>query len=97
MRLSPVYDLVSTTIVLPQDTEESALTLNGKKARLEKDDFETLAASLEIPQAVSRKIFAKFQGLQGKMDEVVRGSWLSGEMQERLAKIIEQRMGELGD
>jgi serine/threonine-protein kinase HipA len=97
MRLSPAYDLVSTALVLPKDTEESALTLNGKKAHLKKEDFEALAKSLEIPQAASRKIFVKFQGLQEKMDKAVLGSWLSGEMRDRLAGIIEQRMGMLGD
>ncbi len=29
--LSPAYDLVPTAIVNPADTEELALTLNGKK------------------------------------------------------------------
>lgn len=29
--LTPAYDLLSTVIVMPEDTEELALTLNGKK------------------------------------------------------------------
>jgi serine/threonine-protein kinase HipA len=83
--------------VLPQDTEESALTINGKKARLKRNDFEALATTLEIPQAASRKIFGKFMGLKEKMAEAVQGSWLSREMKERLVGIIGQRMGVLGD
>ncbi len=31
MRLSPAYDFVSAALVLPDDPEESALTINGKK------------------------------------------------------------------
>lgn len=38
--LTPAYDLLSTTIVMPEDKEELALTLNGKKARLRRRDFE---------------------------------------------------------
>ncbi|MBK8668692.1 MAG: hypothetical protein IPN89_04190 [Saprospiraceae bacterium] len=37
--LSPAYDLVPTAIVNPADTEELALTLNGKKRKLNYNDF----------------------------------------------------------
>lgn len=30
MRLSPAYDLLSTILAIPEDLEESALTINGK-------------------------------------------------------------------
>ena len=38
--LTPAYDLLSTTIVMPEDKEELALTLNDKKARIRRSDFE---------------------------------------------------------
>ena len=38
--LTPAYDLLSTTIVMPEDKEEMALTLNGKKANIKRNDFE---------------------------------------------------------
>lgn len=38
--LTPAYDLLSTAIVMPEDKEELALTLNGKKARIRRSDFE---------------------------------------------------------
>lgn len=31
--LTPAYDLLCTKIVMPEDTEELALTLNGRKER----------------------------------------------------------------
>lgn len=37
--LTPAYDLLSTKIVMPEDTEELALTLNGKKRKIQKSDF----------------------------------------------------------
>lgn len=30
--LSPAYDMLSTNVIIPSDTEQFALTLNGKKA-----------------------------------------------------------------
>jgi serine/threonine-protein kinase HipA len=37
--LSPAYDLLNTTIILKQPKEESALPLNGKRAKLSRSDF----------------------------------------------------------
>ncbi len=34
--LTPAYDMLSTALVMPEDTEELALTLNGKKRKLKK-------------------------------------------------------------
>ncbi len=46
--LSPAYDLLSTVLLLPEDTEEIALTLNGRKRRLTTEDFEQFGASLRL-------------------------------------------------
>ena len=35
------YDLLCTKIVMPEDTEELALTLNGRKRKIQKADFIT--------------------------------------------------------
>lgn len=34
--LSPAYDLLNVSLHLPEDTEETALTINGKKRKLKK-------------------------------------------------------------
>ena len=44
--LSPAYDLLSTKILMPEDKEELALTLNGKKNNLRKKDFDLFAEKL---------------------------------------------------
>ncbi len=46
--LSPAYDLLSTKILMPEDKEELALTLNGKKNSLGKKDFDLFAENLGI-------------------------------------------------
>ena len=50
--LSPAYDLLSTKILMPEDKEELALTLNGKKNNLRKKDFELFAEKLGINDKV---------------------------------------------
>ena len=37
--LSPAYDLLNTTIALPNPTEELALPVRGKKSKLKRDDM----------------------------------------------------------
>ena len=37
--LTPAYDLLSTSLLIPEDPEELALTLNGKKRKLRRGDF----------------------------------------------------------
>ena len=37
--LSPVYDLLPVNVIMPEDDEECALALNGKKSNINKGDF----------------------------------------------------------
>lgn len=37
--LTPAYDLLCTQLVMPEDPEELALTLNGRKRKIQKADF----------------------------------------------------------
>ena len=37
--LTPAYDMLSTHLAMPEDNEELALTLNGKKRKLRRNDF----------------------------------------------------------
>lgn len=50
MTLSPAYDLVNTTLVNPADEEEMALTLNGKKKKLKKQDFVVAMNILKVEE-----------------------------------------------
>lgn len=93
MRLSPAYDLVSTKLVIPDDPEESALTINGKKARLSKKDFDTLADSLGVRKPAAGKIFQKFTDLEERFTGYIKTiSYLGDSMQQTLCDLIRVRM-----
>jgi serine/threonine-protein kinase HipA len=47
-RLAPAYDLLPTHLLLPEDQEESALTLNGKKRKLGRQDFLRFGEALTL-------------------------------------------------
>lgn len=53
--LSPAYDMLPVNIV-SNDTEETALALNGKKSNLRKKDFFALAAACHLSSAAAEKM-----------------------------------------
>lgn len=90
--LSPAYDLVSTKLAMPEDLEESALTINGKKNRLKRADFDELASKLGIPVKSSERVYAKFAKKQPEMLELIERSFLPDEMKELYVKLLIERM-----
>jgi serine/threonine-protein kinase HipA len=48
--LAPAYDLLSTKLVIPDDQEELALTLNGKKRKLKKTDLDNLLKQFSVDE-----------------------------------------------
>jgi serine/threonine-protein kinase HipA len=59
--LAPAYDLVATKLIIPQDTEETALTINGKKSRIKMKDFEAFADTIQLPRKSLENIFERFK------------------------------------
>ncbi len=88
IRLSPAYDLVSSKLAIPQEEDESALAINGKKNKLTRNDFDAAADYLKIPAGVRYEKFAKKSDV---MKTVVRSSNLNQEEQSRFIAIIEAR------
>lgn len=58
--LSPAYDLLCTKLAKPNEKDETALTLNTKKSKLQKSDFNSLAVHLKISEKTILHIYKKF-------------------------------------
>lgn len=94
--LAPAYDLVATKIVLPEDKEEMALTINGKKRNLRKSDFEMLGKSLGIDEKVLENSFSKFaDGYQDAINFVEK-SFLKKSLRVEYASLLKERARRLG-
>lgn len=93
--LSPAYDLVSTKLAIPEDLEESALTINGKKNRLKRADFDELAANLKIPSKSSERVYVKFVKKQTAMLDLIGQSFLSDAMKEEYSQLLMERIERL--
>jgi len=94
--LSPAYDLVSTMLAIQDDPEETALALNGKKARLKLNDFEQLAKKLELPELSWQRLVHRYQTASKEdLARLCQASFLSPDMKTKLQSIVEERLGRL--
>ncbi|MGA9590204.1 MAG: HipA domain-containing protein [Salegentibacter sp.] len=89
--LSPAYDLLNVSIVNPDDDEELALTLQGKKRKLKKEHFERLAENLELNRKQLNSVFKRFAKNKQLAIGWIRKSFLSKEYQEKYIQLLERR------
>ena len=86
--LSPAYDMLCTKMALPEDKEEMALTINGKKRKLKKTDFDSLAKNLNIPDKTVANSYKKFADRKAKVFEFIDISFLPDTMKEDYKRIL---------
>ena len=92
IRLSPAYDIVSSKLVIPTDTD-SALTINGKNDNLTRKDFDTLADYFEIPNKIR---YEKFTGKTELMNDLIKTSQLPLAFQTKFIEIVASRYQRFG-
>ena len=90
--LTPAYDMLSTALVMPEDIEELALTLNGKKRKIRKPDFEISMRASELEEKVIGNIFNKFLKVKDKWFDFIDISFLPEEMKIAYKDIITNRL-----
>ena len=90
--LTPAYDMLSTALVMPEDTEELALTLNGKKRKIKKADLVASMQASGLDDKVIENIFAKFIKAKNKWFEFIDISFLPDEMKDGYKAIITEKL-----
>ena len=89
--LAPAYDLLNVTIVNPDDTEELALTLEGKKKKLKWEHFERLGKLLELNDKQLKGIANRFQKNKPIATQWINNSFLSDEYKDKYKNLLEER------
>lgn len=92
MTLSPAYDLVNTALVNPADDEEMALTLNGKKKKLKKEDFVSAMTTLKLEEKQQENIFKKMKNSMPTWMIQINNSFLSIDLKESYKSILNERL-----
>lgn len=93
--LTPAYDMLSTALVMPEDIEELALTLNTKKRKIHKDDFVKSMQMSGLGNKIIDNIFSKFFKIKDKWFEFIDISFLPDEMKNDYKTIIDNRLNTL--
>lgn len=79
--LTPAYDLLSTALAMPEDDEELALTLNGKKKRIKREDFDKAMRDSGMDEKAIANLFARFSKVIPKWHELINASFLPTDLQ----------------
>lgn len=95
IRLTPAYDLLNAAIINPKDDEELALTLNGKKKKLKKDDFLKCAETLGIEVLIVDRLINKYIKLLPKFENMIQLSFMSEEFKNKYIGLLKSRLDRL--
>jgi serine/threonine-protein kinase HipA len=89
--LSPAYDMVATALVNPADDENMALTLNGKKKKIRRSDFEAAFDTLELDKKQQENIFRKMEKVKTQWLDLIDVSFLSDDLKIKYKDLIKDR------
>jgi serine/threonine-protein kinase HipA len=93
--LSPAYDLLATKFLVPQDDEETALPINGKKTRLKREDFVALGMNLQIQEKVIGATLLKFSSPLKSTFPLIDKSFVSSKLKEEFKSLLTERMARI--
>ena len=91
-QLSKAYDMLPVNIIMPEDKEQLALTINGKKRNIHKKEFRLLAESCEIPANAAQRMMKKICSLQARLLKQVEEAYLAEEQKEKVKELISERI-----
>jgi serine/threonine-protein kinase HipA len=95
--LAPAYDMLSTTLVNPADDEDTALTLNGKKKRICRADFERAFTTLKLNAKQQAAIFSKMEKAKEQWLAFIQISFLSEPFKKQYIELIQHRFERLAE
>lgn len=93
--LTPAYDLLNVSMANPKDTEELALTLNGRKKRIKKNDFVSAMTLSGISPKVFDNMLEKYRKLLPKFHEIINMSFLDDGSKDVYKQGIASRLGKM--
>ncbi len=94
--LSPAYDLLNVAIIFPDDPEELALTLVGKKKKLKREHFEQLGNGLGLTPKQIKGSFNRLIKNKSKAIDWIDKSFLSENMKIAYKDLLEEKYKQLG-
>jgi len=94
--LAPAYDLLNVNLVFPKDEEDLALTLNGRKKKIKRVDFDQFASSLGIPDKVRDTIYKAFSSKNDAVKTLIERSFLNEEYKSGYYGVFVRKLAQVG-
>jgi len=90
--LAPTYDQVSTAIVMPEDTDELALPLNGFQKKLLSMDFVEAIENTGLSKQMAQRILNRFAPLQKAWFDCIDKSFITETQKIQFKTLISERI-----
>ena len=91
--LSPAYDLINSTIIMPSTKEEMALPIMGTKARFKRFHFEDYLAKdkMNIQPKISDRIFNDIKNAKPIWIKLINDSFLNEDLKKAYINLLNER------
>ena len=89
--LAPAYDLLNVAIINPDDEEELALTLDGKRKKIKQEHFIHLGKGMGLNPKQIKSAFNRMIKNKPRAVEWINKSFLSVEMKESYLNLLDNR------
>ena len=93
--LSPAYDLLPVNIIMPEDKEEFALPINGKKRNIHRKDFLIFAAGCGIAKLAAEKMIEQLIFMEPVFIDMCCNSLMPQDMKEAFIELVDKRVSAL--
>lgn len=90
--LSPAYDLLPVNVIMPEDKEQLALAMNGKKRNIRRKDFLVFAEECGLTRTSADKMMMAVIRQKDTFLAMCEESLLPAGLKERFTFLIEQRI-----
>jgi serine/threonine-protein kinase HipA len=89
--LSPAYDLLNIKIILPEDQEDTAIMLGGKKENFNKAYFDRFGENLKLNKKQIKGVYKRLQNWVPKALNLIEKSFLSPDNKIKYSKLVKER------
>ena len=93
--LSPAYDLLPVNLIMPEDKEQFALTMNGKKQNIRRKDFLIYAEKCGISKVSAEKMIESIVKKKDKFINMCMESLLPEHLKNEFVELLEKRISVL--
>jgi len=93
--LTPAYDMIAAQLLLPDDLDDLALNLNGKKRKLKREDFNRAMLKAHIPEKAIENLWKRIEKGMSEWSELIDRSFLSQERKRSFKEMINNKTTQL--